>query len=99
MKLLDKIKDICNIEHHPSFTTRIVKTETNEFLVQIWDTNPLGLIHHWLNAPFRFDIYKELRSSNLEDARQMKTELDRKVHEYIHKNRISSVVDIAEETV
>ena len=49
MSILNKIKDILHIEHHPHLTTRIVKVETDEYLVQIWDTEPLGFIHHWQN--------------------------------------------------
>ena len=38
MKLIDKIKDILGIEHHPLGTTRIVEMENGDFVVQVWDT-------------------------------------------------------------
>ena len=93
MSILNKLKDILHIEHHPDFTTRIVKMETDEYLVQIWDTEPLGLIHHWQNKAVRFDCYKEFRSCSLEIALENKKKLDELVKKQINGDKIKEVVE------
>lgn len=93
MSILNKLKDILHIEHHPSFTTRIVKMENDEYLVQIWDTEPLGLIHHWQNKAVRFDCYKEFRSYSLELALEEKKKLDELVKNKIIGGKIKEVVE------
>ena len=70
MNILNKIKDILHIEHHPHLATRIVKMETDEYLVQIWDTEPMNFIHHWQNQAYRLNKRIELRSKSLDYAYQ-----------------------------
>lgn len=92
MGILNKLKDILHIEHHPDFTTRIVKMENDEYLVQIWDTEPLGLIHHWQNKAVRFDCYKEIRTSSLEFALEEKKKLDELIVKKVNGEKIKEVV-------
>lgn len=92
MSILNKLKDILHIEHHPAFTTRIVKMETDEYLVQIWDTEPLGVIHHWQNTAVRFDCYKEIRSISLENALEEKKKLDELIKNKVNGRKIKEVV-------
>ena len=92
MSILNKLKDILHIEHHPDFTTRIVKMVNDEYLVQIWDTEPLGLIHHWQNKAVRFDCYKEFRSFSLEIAYEEKKKLDELIKNKINCDKIKEVV-------
>lgn len=92
MSILNKLKDILHIEHHPDFTTRIVKMENDEYLVQIWDTEPLGLIHFWQNKAVRFDCYKEIRSFSLEIAYEEKKKLDELIKNKINCDKIKEVV-------
>ena len=92
MSFLNKLKDILHIEHHPSFTTRIVKMETDEYLVQIWDTEPLGLIHSWHNTAWRFKHYKEIRSSSLEIAYEEKKKLDELIKNKVNGLKIKEVI-------
>lgn len=92
MKILDKIKDLLHIEHHPAFTTRIVETESDEYLVQIWDTEPLGLIHHWQSRAYRFD-YKEIRSKSLPYVQEEMKKLDEHIQKYLMQNKIKRVVE------
>lgn len=92
MNILNKLKDILHIEHHPAFTTRIVKMESDEYLVQIWDTEPLGFIHHWQNKAVRFDCYNEFRSSSLEVALEKKKKLDELIKNKINGGKIKEVI-------
>lgn len=92
MSILNKIKDILHIEHHPHLTTRIVKMETDEYLVQIWDTEPLGLIHHWQNKAVRLNKYVEIRSKSLDYALDEKKKLDEEVQKYLHGNVVKEVI-------
>lgn len=92
MSILTKIKDILHIEHHPHLATRIVKMETDEFLVQIWDTEPLGLIHHWQNKAVRLNKYVEIRSKSLDYALDEKKKLDEEVQKYLHGNVVKEVI-------
>lgn len=92
MSILNKIKDILHIEHHPHLTTRIVKVETDEYLVQIWDTEPLGFIHHWQNKAVRLNKYIELRSKSLDYAMEEKKKLDEEVQKYLHRNVVKEVI-------
>lgn len=94
MSILNKLKDILHIEHHPSFTTRIVKMENNEYLVQIWDTDPLPLFYHhyWQNRAWRFD-YKEIRTCSLELALEEKKKLDEHIKNEVNGCKIKEVVE------
>ncbi len=92
MSILNKIKDILHIEHHPHLTTRIVKVETDEYLVQIWDTEPLGFIHHWQNKAVRLNKYIEIRSKSLDYAMEEKKKLDEEVQKYLHCNVVKEVI-------
>lgn len=92
MSILNKIKDILHIEHHPHLTTRIVKVETDEYLVQIWDTEPLGFIHHWQNKAVRLNKYVEIRSKSLDYAMEEKKKLDEEVQKYLHCNVVKEVI-------
>lgn len=92
MSILNKIKDILHIEHHPHLTTRIVKVATDEYLVQIWDTEPLGFIHHWQNKAVRLDKYIEIRSKSLDYAMEEKKKLDEAVQKYLHRNVVTEVI-------
>lgn len=92
MSILNKIKDILHIEHHPHLTTRIVKVETDEYLVQIWDTEPLGFIHHWQNKAVRLNKYIEIRSKSLDYAMEEKKKLDEEVQKYLHRNVVKEVI-------
>lgn len=92
MNILNKIKDILHIEHHPHLSTRIVKTETDEYLVQIWDTEPLGFIHHWQNKAVRLNKYVEIRSKSLDYALEEKKKLDEDVQKYLHGNVVKEVI-------
>jgi hypothetical protein len=92
MSILNKIKDILHIEHHPHLTTRIVKVETDEYLVQIWDTEPLGIIHHWQNTAVRLNKYVEIRSKSLDYAIEEKQKLDEEVQKYLHCNVVKEVI-------
>ena len=93
MSILNKLKDILHIEHHPSFTTRVVKMENDEYLVQIWDTDPLPLFYHhyWQNRAWRFN-YKEIRSSSLEIALEEKKKLDELIKNKVNGCKIKEVV-------
>lgn len=93
MSILNKIKDILHIEHHPAFTTRIVKMENDEYLVQIWDREPLGFIHFWQNTAVRFDRYKEIRSVSLELALEEKKKLDELIKNKVNGGKIKEVVE------
>lgn len=92
MNILNKLKDILHIEHHPSFTTRIVKMESDEYLVQIWDTEPLNFIHFWQNNAWRFN-QKEIRSSSLEIALEEKKKLDELIKNKVNGGKIKEVVE------
>lgn len=94
MSILNKLKDILHIEHHPSFTTRIVKMENDEYLVQIWDTDPLPLFYHhyWQNTAVRFDRYKEIRSSSLEIVLEEKKKLDELIKNKINGGKVKEVI-------
>lgn len=92
MSILNKLKDVLHIEHHPSFTTRIVKMENDEYLVQIWDTEPMNFIHYWQNNAWRFNSYKEIRSSSLEIAMEEKKKLDELIKNKVNGRKIKEVV-------
>lgn len=92
MSILNKLKDILHIEHHPSFTTRIVKMENDEYLVQIWDTEPMNFIHYWHNTAWRFNCYKEIRSVSLEIALEEKKKLDELIKNKVNGGKIKEVV-------
>lgn len=91
MSILNKIKDILHIEHHPDFTTRIVKMENDEYLVQIWDTEPLNFIHFWQNNAWRFN-QKEIRTCSLELAYEEKKKLDELIKNKVNGGKIKEVV-------
>lgn len=91
MSILNKLKDILHIEHHPDFTTRIVKMENDEYLVQIWDTEPLNFIHYWQNRAWRFN-QKEIRSVSLELAYEEKKKLDELIKNKVNGGKIKEVV-------
>lgn len=93
MSILNKLKDILHIEHHPDFTTRIVKMENDEYLVQIWDTEPLGLIHFWQNNAWRFN-QKEIRTCSLELACEEKKKLDELIKNKVNGGKIKEVVGV-----
>lgn len=94
MSILNKLKDILHIEHHPDFTTRIVKMENDEYLVQIWDTEPMNFNHHWQNTAWRFDCHKEIRSFSLEIAYEEKKKLDELIKNKVNGGKIKEVVGI-----
>lgn len=95
MNILNKIKDILHIEHHPRFTTRIVHTETDEYIVQFWDSDPLGFINYWQNWPCILDdlTLKNNRFPCLELALDRKRIIDEKVQYYLKKNKIKEVIE------
>ena len=92
--MLNKLKDLLHIEHHPDFTTRIVKMENGEYLIQIWDSDPLPLFYHnyWQNRAWRFN-QKEIRSSSLELALEEKKKLDELIKHKINGFKIKEVVE------
>ena len=92
MSIINKIKDILHIEHHPHLTTRIVKMETDEYLVQIWETDPLSFIHHWQNKAVRLNKYTEIRSKSLDYVLEEKKKLDEEVQKYLHGNVVKEVI-------
>ena len=94
MSILNKLKDILHIEHHPDFTTRIVKMENDEYLVQIWDTDPLPLFYHhyWQNNAWRFN-QKEIRTCSLELAFEEKKKLDELIKNKVYGGKIKEVVE------
>lgn len=92
MSILNKLKDILHIEHHPDFTTRIVKMENDEYLVQIWDTEPMNFIHYWQNTSWRFNC-KEIRSSSLEIVLEEKKKLDELIKNKVNGGKIKEVVE------
>ena len=92
MSILNKLKDILHIEHHPSFTTRIVKMENGEYLVQIWDAEPMGFIHSWHNTAWRFNNYKQIRTSSLELAFEEKKKLDELIKNKVDGGKIKEVI-------
>lgn len=91
--MLNKLKDILHIEHHPDFTTRVVKMENDEYLVQIWDTEPMNYIHHWHNRAWRFK-QKEIRSVSLELAMEEKKKLDELIKNKVNGLKIKEVVGV-----
>ncbi len=93
MSILTKIKDILHIEHHPHLSTRIVKMENDEYLVQIWDTDPLPLFYHhyWQNRAWRFN-QKEIRSSSLEIAYEEKKKLDELIKNKVNGCKVNEVI-------
>lgn len=95
MSILNKLKDILHIEHHPAFTTRVVKMESDEYLVQIWDTDPLPLFYHhyWQNNAWRFDK-KEIRTVSLEFALEEKKKLDELIMKKVNGCKIKEVVGV-----
>ena len=95
MNILNKLKDILHIEHHPAFTTRVVKMESDEYLVQIWDTDPLPLFYHhyWQNNAWRFDK-KEIRTVSLEFALEEKKKLDELIMKKVNGCKIKEVVGV-----
>ena len=94
MNILNKIKDILHIEHHQRFTTRVVHTETDEYVVQFWDSDPLGFINYWQNWPCILDdlTLKNNRFPSLDLALERKKIIDEKVKYYLKKNKIKEVV-------
>ena len=91
MSILNKLKDILHIEHHPDFTTRIVKMENDEYLVQIWDTEPMNFVHYWQNNSWRFN-QKEIRTCSLEIACEEKKKLDELIKNKVNGSKIKEVV-------
>ena len=95
MSILNKLKDLLDIEHHPDFTTRVVKMESDEYLVQIWDTDPLPLFYHhyWQNRAWRFN-QKEIRTVSLELALEEKKKLDELIMKKVNGCKIKEVVGV-----
>ena len=95
MSILNKLKYILHIEHNPSFTTRVVKMESDEYIVQIWDTDPLPLFYHhyWQNRAWRFNC-KEIRSSSLDIALEEKKKLDELIMKKVNGCKIKEVVGV-----
>lgn len=95
MNILNKIKDILHIEHHPKYTTRIVHTESDEFVVQIWDSFPFGIYNYWQNIPFvlRDADLSHNRFISLELALERKKLIDEKVKYMLNKNKIKDIIE------
>lgn len=98
MKLIDKIKDILGIEHHPLGTTRIVEMENGDFVVQVWDT--------WVDWPCdvrgpEWDIAEftskgktvHCRTETLEGARKLKILYEKYVKEQADRNKVKKVIE------
>lgn len=94
MNILNKIKDILHIEHNQKYTTRIIHTESDEYVVQIWDSFPFGIFHHWQNSPSVLNDadLKENRFVYLADALERKRLIDDKIEYMIKKNKIKDVI-------
>lgn len=95
MNILNKIKDILHIEHHPKYTTRIIHTESDEYAVQIWDSFLFGIFQHWQNSPYVLNDadLKENRFVYLADALERKRLIDDRIEYMIKKNKIKNVID------
>lgn len=78
---------------HERWETRIVKMENDEYLVQIWDTEPMNFIHYWQNNSWRFGC-KEIRSVSLEIALEEKKKLDELIKNKVNGCKIKEVVGV-----
>ena len=69
--------------------------ESDEYLVQIWDTDPLPLFYHhyWQNNAWRFN-QKEIRSVSLEIALEEKKKLDELIMKKVNGCKIKEVVGV-----
>ena len=95
MNILNKIKDILHIEHHPRYTTRIIHTESDEYVVQIWDSFPFLFFNYWQNSPYALndEDLSENRFDYLKDALERKRLIDDKIEYMIKKNKIKDILE------